>query len=70
MFFTFSLTIDEIVEILETDDNENQDSSDESQEIRGKDIKEIVIFPPQDGAETDEDSDDDDTGNLNHLTGQ
>ncbi|KAK4313855.1 hypothetical protein Pmani_014841 [Petrolisthes manimaculis] len=63
-----SLTIDEVLQILETDDNENQESKDENEEIRGKDIEEIVIFPPKDGAETDDDSDDDDTRNLNHLT--
>ncbi|KAK4327567.1 hypothetical protein Pmani_001974 [Petrolisthes manimaculis] len=54
--------------ILETNDNENQESKDENEEIRGKDIEKIVIFPPKDGAETDDDSDDDDTRNLNHLT--
>ncbi|KAK3881610.1 hypothetical protein Pcinc_011466 [Petrolisthes cinctipes] len=63
-----SLTIDEVLQILETDDNENQESKDENEEIRGKDIEEIEIFPPKDGAETDDDSDDDDTRNLNHPT--
>lgn len=28
----------------------------------------VTIFPPEDGKETDEDSDDEDTRNLNHLT--
>ncbi|KAK4311418.1 hypothetical protein Pmani_017078 [Petrolisthes manimaculis] len=66
--FIFRLNIDEVLQILETNDNENQESKDENEEIRGKDIDKIVIFPPKDGAETDDDSDDDDTRNLNHLT--
>ena len=54
--------------MLEREDDENEESEEESEEIRGKDIEEIIIFPPKDGAETDEDSDNDDTRNLNHLT--
>ena len=63
----FSLTIDEVLHLLKKDDNENQESEDESEEIRGKDVEEIVFFLPKDGAETDEDSDNDDTRNLNQL---
>ena len=64
----FSLTIDEVLHLLKKEDNENQELEDESEEIRGKDINEIVFLPPKDGADTYEDSNNDDTSNLNHLT--
>ncbi|XP_045112514.1 piggyBac transposable element-derived protein 2-like [Portunus trituberculatus] len=65
-----SLTVEEMLQILEnTDDDEQyQESPGSSQEIRGRDVVQVTIFPPEDGKETDEDSDDENTRNLNHFT--
>lgn len=50
--------------ILETpsDDDEEED------DVRSEEIQEIIKIPPTDGQETDEDSDEENEGNLNHLT--
>ena len=67
IFFS-SLTVDEIIQLLETPDNEDTELRDAKEEIRGRDIQDVTIFPPEDGAQTDEDSDEENTRNLNHLT--
>ena len=36
--------------------------------MKSEDVNEIIIFPADDGNETDEDSDDDNTGDLNRMT--
>lgn len=57
-----------MIQLLETPDNEDTESRDAKEEIRGRDIQDVTIFPPEDGAQTDEDSDEENTRNLNHLT--
>ena len=65
IFFSFSLTVDEILRVLE----EPVDSSDsETEAIHPEKIEEVIIFPPEDGQDTDEDSDIENDGDLNHLS--
>ena len=59
VLFCFRLSIDEIARILEEDNDD---------ELKSEDVNEIIIFPPDDGNETYEDSDDDNTGDLNRMT--
>lgn len=63
-FSVYSLTLHEIAALLEAP----ADGDDEENDIRSEDIQEIIKIPPTDGQETDEDSDDENGGNLNHLT--
>lgn len=51
-FFSFSLTVDKILRALE----EPVDSGDsETEAIIPEKNKEVIIFPPEDGQDTDED---------------
>lgn len=58
------MTLHEIAALLEAP----ADGDDEENGIRSEDIQDIIKIPPTDGQETDEDSDDENGGNLNHLT--
>lgn len=57
------MTLHEIAALLE----DPADGDDEENDFRREDIQEIIKIPPTDDQETDEDSDDENGGNLNHL---
>ena len=57
-----------VVEILETVDDDHRFSDDEDSLSKASKIEAIVLFPPNDGNPTDEDTDNEDDRNLNHLT--
>ena len=63
-FFCFSLTLHEIAAVLES----YEESDSEENSLKPDEIREIIKIPPTDGGETDEDSDDENEGDLNHLT--
>ena len=57
--------MDEVLRLIE----EPYDSSDsETETIQAKNIEEVIIFPPDDANDTDEDSDEENDGDLNHLS--
>ena len=57
-----------MAEILETVGNDDKFSDDEDSLPKPSEIEKIVLFPPNDGNKTDEDSDNENERNLNHLT--
>ena len=60
--------MEKVIEIIETVGH-NDEFSDEGDSLpKLATIKSIVVFPPNDGFETDEDTDDENDCNLNHLT--
>ena len=57
--------MDEVLRLIE----EPYDSSDsETETIQPKNIEEVIVFPPDDANDTDEDSDKENDGDLNHLS--
>ena len=60
--------MEKVVEILETVDDDHEFSDDEDSLPKASEIEAIVLFPPNDGNATDEDTDNKVDRNLNHLT--
>ena len=59
--------MDKILQMLEESDDEMSDIDDPTY-VNKTDIEEVVLFPPDDGKEREEDSDVDDDCDLNHLS--
>ena len=60
--------MEKVVKILETVDGDHEFSDEENSLPKASEIEAIVLFPPNDGNATDEDTDNEDDKNLNHLT--
>ena len=64
-----NILIKAVIEIIETvGDNDEFSDEEDFRQPKQATIKPIVVFSPNDGVETDEDTDDENDCNLNHLT--
>ena len=60
--------MEKVIEIIETVGDNNDFSDEEDSLPKPASLKSVVVFPPNDVVETDEDIDDENDCNLNHLT--
>ena len=60
--------MEKVVEILETVNDDHEFFGDEDSLPKASEIEAIVLFSPNNGNATDEDTDNKDDRNLNHLT--
>ena len=60
--------MEKVITIIKTIGDNNDFSDEEDSLPKPASLKSVVVFPPNDGVETDEDIDDENDCNLNHLT--